>query len=153
MKKEHAWTLIELIVAATIIFIISYTLLNTVKPNKQRTALYIDAAATNIMRGNIGILENYETNETEGGLFYQKSGDSTNNTYCMQLANMFSLESTPNCATPSSDDTVNIALGNGAEIKGLAKDAQTPYDGANYQYKNIFVDIDGFNQKVNIAAV
>ncbi len=151
MKKLFGWTLIELMVAITIVVTLSLALLINNRPSVQKSKIYLYAAVNNIMKANIGILDRYEKFSYAGELFRQNPTDTTNNlnTYCVQFADILSLKSAASCANNSSASTTNVSLTNGIEIRGLASAAITPYTNSEFTYKNILVDIDGFGSGLN----
>ena len=147
MIKKYAWTMVELIVCITIIFIISYTLFNVVKPNMQKSRIFLYATISNLMKGNITIIDKY-SKASGGELFYQDSSDAVNNTYCMQLADVFTLDAPAQCGKTLNKNATNLVLSNGVEIRGLTLAPITPTV-ADYSFKNILIDIDGFGTGLN----
>ena len=133
--KKQAWTMAELAVAIVIILIISCICTSIFKPNIQKAKFYAYAAVNNIRKGNAAVIEKSNT----------LKGDDIdgNDWYCLNLADNFSLDSAINCSTTAGNDDVNISFPNGTTVMGLASAWKAPYEGANFFYKNILIDIDG----------
>ena len=70
--------------------------------------------------------------------------------YCIALADVYSLAKPANCSLSANKNDVNIEFPNGITIKGLASPWVKPYNEANFEYKNILVDIDGEEGKNKI---
>ena len=140
--KKYAWTLMEMVIAITILILLSGLCVNLFKPNVQKARFYMYAAVKNLTKGNITIIEKYDS-------LSAKTVVGTDDWYCINLADAFSIESAPDCSTTASDDTPNIQFPNKTTVYGLAKEWKAPYSGANFKYKNIMIDIDGPNEGLN----
>ena len=139
--KKIAWTLVELLIALTIMIMLSIFCISAFKPNIQKARYFMYATIANLEKANIAILEKYD--HLDEGV-----DDSNNDNYCKQVADVFNLKSIPNCSRNADVNAVNMVLPNGVTIKGLASAWQAPYDVeegkvAPYKFKNILVDIDG----------
>ncbi|MBQ8847963.1 MAG: type II secretion system protein [Candidatus Gastranaerophilales bacterium] len=135
--KKYAWTMAELLIAMTIIIILTAVGLSTLKPKTQNSKAFIYATMRNITRGNAWILEHNALDTLDG------TRADGNDWYCAALADALTTKSV-NCTstTDLESTTVNMTFENGVTIKGLATPWQA-FTGTDYQFKNILVDIDG----------
>ncbi len=142
--KKSAWTLVELVLAMMVIILISGFLISVVKPNTQKAKIYVYATMKNLTKGNIAVIEKYENTETETpkDLTYQDP-NSDNDTYCLEMADVFSLSGSPNCSKNASISDVNLTFPNGVTVQGLASPWKRPYATSPFYFKNIIIDIDG----------
>lgn len=149
MKKIKAWTITELVVAMVFIAVISGFMLTIVKPQDQSSKIYTYAAIQNLTKGIITVADEYDkdSSPTNGYIFYQNPSDSTNNTFCLQMADAFSLKQPANCLLSASVGTANLVLANGIEVFGLA--SETKFKDTEIEYKDIAVDIDGKGKGIN----
>ena len=136
--KKNAWTLIEMVVAIIIILMLSGLVVNMFKPEAQKAKFYLYATVRNITKGNITIMEKDKS-------LHKEDLVGTNDWFCVHFADAFNLENAPNCTRGSSspDMNPNIQFPNGVLIYGLASAWEVPYDNAQFEYKNIMVDING----------
>ena len=138
--KKQAWTLAELTVVIVVILILakaSISVARTMDINKGR--IYMYATMRNLTMGNLAIKEKF-------GEFYPASAsvhDANNSTdwYCTNLADNFSIESTPFCADSTTSTTANFIFSNGISFKGMSSAWQNT--SGDLYYKDILVDIDG----------
>lgn len=64
--------------------------------------------------------------------------------YCLRMADSFTLKTAAECRTkPAGDATVNFVFSNNTTVQGISTPWILPYDGADYYFKNIVIDIDG----------
>ncbi len=141
--KKKAWTLVELFLAMGIIILISSFLLTTFKPNTQKSKVYIYAAMNNLTKGIISVMEKYGEDATTSKTLTYQNPDSTDDTFCLELADVFSLAKEANCEQSEPISTVNLEFPNEVTIQGLATPWKTPYEGCEYNFKNIIIDVDG----------
>lgn len=151
MKRLKAWTLVELVVAMGFIAVISGFLLTTVKPQSQNAKIYVYATIQNLMKAIVAVGDKYDNQDGEpvdGNILYQKP--STNDdTFCLQMADVFSLKQAAVCAKSTASSTANLVLANGVEIFGLSSTKKTLFDDSTIEYKDIAIDIDGKSKGMN----
>ena len=141
MKKNSAWTLMEMIVAIAIISILSGFMLSTI--NIDVSKLFMYSSIKNLENATAIINDQFET-------FHDQANTGSNDWLCMKLADIFTIEDTINCtATTSGSANVNFVLPTGVSFQGLANAWLLPYTGALYYYKDIVVDINGTAGKPN----
>jgi len=148
MNKKLAWTLAELMVAMTFIMLISGFLVSVFKPKTQNTRIQAYAAIRNITKGIIAVDDKYEKtppeDTTNSGIFYQNTATPDVDTFCLEMADVFTLKQTANCkkseTTGSNLHVPNFVLANGVEFYGLASDK---IQAGQYKYKNIAMDVNG----------
>ena len=143
MNKKNAWTLVELFMAMGVIILLSTILATTYRPNVQKAKLYIYASMANITKGTIAVKEKYAKDETGSKDLSYQNPDSTDDTFCIEMADVFTLNKTPECAIDSTISTVNLSFPNKVTVQGLATPWKKPYPTADYSFKNIVIDIDG----------
>lgn len=136
MKKIYAWTLAEMVIAITVLILLSGIAMSILKPNTQKAKIFVYATIRNIEKANIAIAERYEElNLADVG---------ANDWYCTQLADLFSIKGTANCTSTSNNgSTVNMTLSNDVTISGAANKWRAPYSGAEFWIKDISIDING----------
>lgn len=143
MKKNSAWTLMEMIVAIAIISILSGFMLSTINIDVSKAKLFMYASIKNLENATAIINDQFET-------FHDQANTGSNDWLCMKLADIFTIEDTINCtATTSGSANVNFVLPTGVSFQGLANAWLLPYTGALYYYKDIVVDINGTAGKPN----
>ena len=141
--KKNAWTLVELFIAMGIVILISSFLISSFKPNIQKSKLFVYATMSNLTKGTISVLDKYnEDTSSSKDLSYQNPS-STNDTFCLEISDTFSLSTVPNCAKNAAISAVNIRFPNEVTVQGLATPWRTPYANSEYSFKNIIIDIDG----------
>lgn len=143
--KKYAWTLVELIISITILIMLSVLCVNLFKPNVQKSRLFMYAAVKNITKGNITVIE-------KKGSLSAESAIGNDDWYCLNFADAFSLSSSSNCAKDSGLYDANIQFPNKVILYGIASPWVAPYEGANFKYKNIMIDIDGNEGKNKLWA-
>ena len=148
--KKQSWTLAEMVIAMTILAVLSLFVVSSIKGNKVKNNIFIYSALRNIMKGNSYIITKYADVSNFADLPETVNGDEHNDGYCMRLADAFSLQANPNCAYKNGDTlisdsdlakTVNIRFPNSVTIQGLSNKWRT--DGNERTFKNIVVDING----------
>ncbi len=139
MNLKKAWTMAEMMVAFIIIIIVSVIGMTTIKPNQNKAKIYVYATIKNFGRANAYLIEKY------GELVSDDMTVGANlDPYCIYVADVFSIEGKPNCSTLAADkDAVNITMANGVTVQGLASSWISPFDKADFYFKNIVIDIDG----------
>ncbi len=144
MKKLNAWTLVELFMAMGVIIIISTFLSTAFKPNTQKAKLFAYATINNLITGTLSVSEKYQSDPdaTPKDLTYQNP-DSDDDTFCLELADTFSLSETPNCAKTATISDVNLRFPNEVTVQGLTNPWKKPFVTSAYSFKNIIIDIDG----------
>ena len=130
MNKKYAWTLAELMMALIFIMVIAGFLISNFKPSQQNAKIKAYAGIRNIEKGIVSVGDYYtEAAKTEARkhndsdnnvittgavkrtIFY-KDPDSAiekagNDTFCMILADAFSLKEAPNCSKTIDTSTPN----------------------------------------------
>ena len=137
--KKCAWTIAEMIIAMTVMIILSGICVNMFKPNSQKAKFYMYSAVTNITKANIAVIEKNNGLITDR---VSKEDGTAEDSYCNSVADFLSLQSIPNCSTSAAETDINIQFPNKIAFYGMASDWITP-EGATYKYKNIMIDIDG----------
>ena len=133
--KKYAWTMAELAITLIILMMLSGICVSILKPRVQKMRFFTYAATTNLLAANSEIIRKYHhLNVTD---------DKEDDWYCLQLADIFSLSSSANCAKTSSSDTVNLRFANGITMKGIASSWANPYENSRFQFKNILIDTNG----------
>ncbi len=149
MKKISAWTMVEVIIALSLILLLSGMCLTVYKPNVQKARIFVYAALKNLTRGNLAILQKDEDIDE---LPMGRAKNIANNTntdkdaYCIALADVFALKSLPDCKVDSevyANTKVNITFPNESTVQGLTNNWITPYPESEFKFKNIVLDIDG----------
>ena len=135
--KKYAWTLAEMVIVIIILFMLSGLCVSLFKPDTQKAKICLYAAIRNITRGNITIIEKYET------LMKHDDPEAEEDWYCTQFADAFTLDTEANCSKDADEGDINIRFAHGVTIQGLASDWVQPFADSSYYYKNIVVDIDG----------
>lgn len=143
--NKNAWTLAELTIAITILLVLTAASVSMTKNiNINQTRLNLYAAIRNLTMANIAIKEK----PLSYSLFYPKSAEEhdaddtkTNNWYCINVADAFSLKTAPNCAKNLNSSSKNITMQNGTTYKGLATSWEEAYSGLFY--KNVTIDVNG----------
>lgn len=143
--SKKAWTLAELTIAITILLILTAASISVTKNiNVNKTKMNLYAAIRNLTMANIAIKEK----PLSYSLFYPKSAEEydaddtkTNDWYCMNVADAFSMKIAPNCLKSAAANTVNITLMNGVTYMGLATPWKEVYP--DLFYKNITIDTNG----------
>ena len=138
--KKHGWTMMEMIIALSVIAILSCLCVSVYKPKLIKSRMFLYGAMKNLTKGNIAVSDKgsleAEDISTSSGVF---------DGYCVRLADAFNLKTAPNCNVDLGKDDVNITFTTGVTVKGLASD-WIVYDSGGkhiYDYKDILVDIDG----------
>ncbi|MBR1617147.1 type II secretion system protein [bacterium] len=137
--KKQAWTLVEMVVALTIIIVVSGLCVSVLKPGVQKNKLFLYAAMRNIVMGNIAVIDkkkniDFEDVKEIGGIEYDS--------YCLALSDNFTLKSSAKCNRDMDIKETNMVLPNGTALRGIASEW---FEGASgkYTFKDILVDIDG----------
>lgn len=136
--KKTAWTMTEMVIAIVVLAMLSGICASLFKPNIQKARMFIYSAMRDINGANEGILEKYGTLNQQ-----DLSEDSTDDYYCVHVADLLNLSTAANCAKNAAADAVNIRYSNGVTIQGLASAWQNPYPDSPFQFKNFVVDING----------
>ncbi|MBR2068876.1 MAG: hypothetical protein IJ877_03855 [Candidatus Gastranaerophilales bacterium] len=134
--KKYAWTLAEMVIALTIVIILSGICVGVYKPNTNKGRIYVYSAMRNLIRAHSVLIEKKGSINTQDML-------GEDDWYCAQMADVFSLDSAAECSRSLANDAVNISFPNGVTIQGMATPWKKPYSTATYVFKNIVVDIDG----------
>jgi len=143
MKKINAWTMVELVIALTILILLSTLCITVYKPNIQKAKIVIYATIKNLTQGNIAIMEANDNTLVEDNVV---DGSNVYDWHCLRLADVFSLENNADCKVDSEKKKnlkVNLTFPTGVTVQGLTNDWLEPFDGSEYKIKNIVVDIDG----------
>lgn len=143
MKKINAWTMVELVIALTILILLSTICITVYKPNIQKSKIIAYATMKNLTQGNIAIME---ANENELVKDNKVDGSDIYDWHCFHLADVFSLEGNSDCKVDGEKKKnmkVNLTLPNGVTVQGLTNDWLEPFSGSDYKIKNIVIDIDG----------
>ena len=119
----------ELMIALTILIVLSFIAMSNYKPNVNKARLFVYATMKNLYEANNIILSKNDA------LNKENVGDK--DWYCVHLEEVFNSTTPAQCKTTVSDDTVNMALANGVTIKGLAKDWVTADTDSSFVYKDI----------------
>ena len=143
--KKKAWTLVELFIAMGIVIMVSSLLINAFRPNVQKAKLFTYATMNNINKGIIGVMEKYQNDVSSSKLISYQNPDSTDDTFCLEFTDLFSLTGLPECSQDSIISDINARFPNEVTIQGLANPWKTPYENSEYSFKNIIIDIDGEN--------
>ena len=187
MNKKYAWTLAELMMALIFIMVIAGFLISNFKPSQQNAKIKAYAGIRNIEKGIVSVGDYYtkaaatkarEHNDSNNNvittgavkrtIFYKNAAieSAGNDTFCMILADAFSLKEAPNCSNKNIDlATPNFVFPNGMEIYGLSSEPFTFFtkanigesfqDDTNFEsvaaYKNIMIDVDGAKGKNRIG--
>ena len=141
--KNKGWTLVELFVAMTVVILISSFLISSFKPNIQKSKLFVYATISNLTKGVISITDKYNEDISKVKDLTYQNPDSTDDTFCLEMADIFSLSTKANCSKTATNSTVNLRFPNEVTIQGLATPWRTPYTNCEYSFKNIIIDIDG----------
>ena len=151
-NNKKGFTFAEIFISLIVLMILSGLCINVFKnaTNNKKLSFYAYATISNLMKGNIAAME------SQDGSGSVEHTDVSNNskTYdwlCLQMADAFTLKGTADCekSTTNTDAKVNLQLANGVTIQGLATNWITPFDGADYKYKNIVMDIDSPSKGMN----
>lgn len=148
MKKTSAWTMVEIVIALSLVLLLSGMCLTVYKPNVQKSRIFVYAAVKNLTQGNLAILQKTDEEELPTGKAKNiATGAATDqDAYCIALADVFALKTIPDCKVEGSttnNTKVNITFPTGTTVQGLINDWKTPYSDADFSFKNIIVDIDG----------
>ncbi len=144
MKKKNAWTLIELFMAMSVIILIASFLITTFRPNVQRAKLYTYATIINLIKGTIAVMEKYQSDpDSEPKTLSYQNPDSTDDTFCIEFADNFTLSEAADCSKDALISDINLKFPNGVTVQGLANPWKKPYVTSSYMFKNIIIDIDG----------
>ena len=142
--KKNAWTLAELITALTIIILLSGFMISMYKPNTNKGRVMVNSVIRNLTQANSALIETDELlNSTFDLIKYPNA--SNLDWYCTKLTNILSIKGSPDCtATNNATNTkVNATLANGVTIQGLANKWVKPYNTADYEIKDILLDVNG----------
>ncbi len=151
MKKNKAWTLAELTICITVLFILAGVGISVIKPGTNtKTRLFVYAIMKNLSAANSSLIQFYDDTYA----ITEKDAAGTAclpEAYCSRVTDLFTVTGTINCAAKLSGTTcvsdvatttANMVLPNGVEVYGLANDWKN--DSTNtYKVKDIKVDIDG----------
>ncbi len=144
MKKFNGWTFAEMVIAITIIIIISGIGINVFKPNVQETRIYTYAAVKNLLIGANSVYSKYSSLDNSKG----NTNDTNDEWFCIQMGDLYTLKVPYDCKITNkendktNDTKVNMMFTNGMTIQGLTNKWIGP-EGVDYQFKNIVIDING----------